>query len=158
MCFYNHTSQEYSSELPAIDPGTPINEGPAYTTNEDELQRAETAESNNESQSGMLEGQVWDGNDGEVFVPWPEEESQAMKTSPDAAGPRDGQPDTPEGKQSSVRAPCLLEKAARLGKTAKNVDSPRQLALTRLSSNNSQFNEDKAVSLCFLCTTPRTHN
>lgn len=100
VCFYNHTSQEYSSELPAIEAAAPIDGDPIYPTDEGEHQPAGTSESNNESQLGMWEGQVWDGNDGEVFVPWSEEESQAMKTSPEVGGRSNEQPDTPEGQQS----------------------------------------------------------
>lgn len=125
MCFYNHTSQEYSSELPTIESITPIDEGPAYPTNVEGLQPVETAESNNEGQAEIWEGQVWDGNDGEIFVPWPEEESHAMKTSPEAGGPREKTPDTPEGEPTPSNNLALkkgsstaaLNKFARQGQT-----------------------------------------
>lgn len=115
VCFYNHTSQEYSSELPTIESATPIHESLAHPTSEHELQPAGTAESNNEGQAGMGEGQVWDGDDGEVFVPWPEEESQAMKTSPEAGRPSDEQPDTPEGEQTGTTKTTCFEKKDKIG-------------------------------------------
>eukprot|EP00903_Cladosiphon_okamuranus_P014760 g13677.t1 len=96
VCFYNHTSQEYSSELPAIEEAAQIDEDTEHPTDEGDKQPAGTAGSNNETELGMLEGQVWDGKDGEVFVPWPEEESQFIKASPDAGGPSNEQADTPE--------------------------------------------------------------
>lgn len=109
VCFYNHTGQEYSSSLPSSNEATtPIDEeGPAKATNGNEPKPAGTAESNNESQLGMWEGQVWDGVDGEVFVPWLEEESHAMKTSPEAAVPTGELPDTPEGEVVQTTSLCV---------------------------------------------------
>lgn len=98
VCFFNHTSQEYSSSLPSDEAITPTDRGPADAANGSGPQPAGTAGSGNEGQLGVWEGQMWDGIDGEVFVPWPEEESQAIMTSPEAAGgPSDEVPDTPEG-------------------------------------------------------------
>lgn len=88
VCFYNHTRQEYFSSLPANDS---TNECPA---NADEAQPAAVVESSHENSLEPLEGQVWDGVDGEVFVPWPDEE---MRASPEAVVSHEKEVETAEG-------------------------------------------------------------
>ncbi|CAM9253696.1 unnamed protein product, partial [Ectocarpus sp. 4 AP-2014] len=87
VCFYNHTRQEYFSSLPANDAA---NECPASV---DEAQPTVFGESSHENSLEPLEGHVWDGVDGEVFVPWPDEE---MRTSPDAVVSHDKELETAE--------------------------------------------------------------
>lgn len=102
--FFDHTSQEYYSSLPTNDATTSIVESAVeYGTTDDAEPRSATAawESGNESdleKRGEQQQQVWDGVDGELFVPWPEEEpDEAMKASPEAAGSNDEFPEKPEG-------------------------------------------------------------
>lgn len=110
--FYNHTSQEYSPSLPTNGASTSIIESPAieYPANDpNDNQSQSTAgawESASKRELEQWEGQlVWDGVDGEIFVPWPEEEPQeAMKASPGAVESSDEIPENPEGDMKNIIA------------------------------------------------------
>lgn len=87
--FYNHTTQEYSSTLPTTDDGNLAtdDQSPTYaTTAADEYPPPTTAPKLPSIQEGTArtEEEVWDGVDGEVFVPWREEEPGDMRASPEA--------------------------------------------------------------------------
>lgn len=97
VCFYNHNSQEYSPALPASNAITAAGESSAHLTNGEELQTDAARESGNDNNSGKGDGQMWDGADGEVFVPWPGKKPQDMRSSPEAFERSEEQPETLEG-------------------------------------------------------------
>ncbi len=127
--FYNHISKESSWSLPTNESygkgasdandandahgGSYANDGNDVVTSTDERQgqttindgHAAAGESINEVD---LASQVWDGVDGEVFIPWPEEEPQAMKTSPESTLQSDQQLETPGGEKYDA-APSPLK-------------------------------------------------
>lgn len=98
VCFYNHTSQEYSSALPATNVTTAIGEISSHPTG-DELETSAAWGSGNDGCSERWDSQVWDGVDGEVVVPWPDEKPQDMRSSPEALEGSEGQPDPPKGQK-----------------------------------------------------------
>lgn len=103
LCFYNHTSQEHYSSLPKNDATTSTFESTVVydTTNDNGPQSTTSAwesGNKNELEERGEQQHVWDGVDGELFVPWPEEEPQeAMKASPEVVGSSEEIPEKPEG-------------------------------------------------------------
>lgn len=99
--FYNHTSQEYSPFLPVSSEETETDERSPPRT---DGQESQTDEAPGSTDPGTLEGQVWGGDDGEIFVPWPDQTAQGMNSSPEATDRKeaakeqsDEQPETREG-------------------------------------------------------------
>lgn len=96
--FYNHTSQEYASSLPSNNATAPSVESPVAADYKKAQSGTAAWGRGNENDLENWGGQqVWDGVDGEVFVPWPEEEPQeAMKASPEVVGSSDDILEKPE--------------------------------------------------------------
>lgn len=84
----NHTDHDYHTSLPIHDYGnTTTKEAPTYSAGDHEP--GLTAALTGTHEEGVMErweNQMWDGIDGEVFVPWKEEDPGDMKASPSEIG------------------------------------------------------------------------
>lgn len=84
-----HADHEYSTTLPADSEGanTTIKKAPTHSAGDHEARLTLTqAPETHESVMERWENQMWDGIDGEVFVPWKEEDPGDMRASPNEIG------------------------------------------------------------------------
>lgn len=109
VLFYNHTAKEYSTSLPITDTTSTTNTTPAHPAQVDEPQPAAAwKQDNNENVVEGWEGGMWDGADGELFVPWSEDVPASMQASPDVVALLGDLPENSEGgvKSCSYEVAC----------------------------------------------------
>lgn len=98
----NHTNHDYRTSFPTHDDeNATTKEAPTHSAGDHEsrLTVAQTPETHEEGVMERWENQMWDGIDGEVFVPWKEEDPGDMKASPDEIGLSGNLPQGENGKR-----------------------------------------------------------
>lgn len=109
----NRTDQEHHTPLPTYDDeNAGTEEAPTHSggDHESRLTLDQTVETREEGVMERWQNQMWDGIDGEVFVPWKEEDPGDMKASPDEIGLGG---DLPQGETGNKLSP--RERRARGG-------------------------------------------